>query len=125
MTNNMNNHGTVVCGLIKGRHEMPVEQYIFDTAIDDVMDFNTISLHIRTFIADKVGITTGIGTGLNQYDYTDVQVVHGNHGLVVYVTGLTAVTAELIRVCAMNGIHLTLMHYNTATGCYVEQPIFW
>lgn len=57
-------------------------------------------------------------------DYTDVECLVGKNELVVYVTGLTLVTAELIKVCALNGIKLTLMHYNSVTGEYVAQGIF-
>lgn len=104
---------------------MPVDAYIFDESITDVMDFSAIGKHIHDFIVDNVGITSTIGLGINQYDYTDVQIFSGRRKLVVYVTGLTAVTAELIKVCAMNGVHLTLMHYNSVTGDYVAQPIFF
>lgn len=116
---------TVTVGLIRGRHEIPVDSYIFDDAISDVMDFKAICQHICKFIVDKVGIATCAGTGINQHDYTDIEVMCGQRRLVVYVTGLTTVTAELIKICAMNGIHLTLMHYNTATEEYIPQPIFF
>lgn len=124
MFTNTSSTETITVGLIRGRHEMPVDTYIFDDAITDVVDFHAIGKHIHDFIVNKVGITQTIGMGINQFDYTDIQIFSGERKLVVYVTGLTAVTAELIKVCAMNGVHLTLMHYNSATGEYVPQRIF-
>lgn len=43
--------------------------------------------------------------------------------LKVYVTGLTAAVAELIAVCAENGISLTLMHYDRENESYVPQYV--
>jgi hypothetical protein len=42
----------------------------------------------------------------------------------VYVTGLSAALAAVIRGCAYNGVPLTLMHYDRDTGEYAEQVIF-
>lgn len=112
-----------IVGLIKGRHEMPVDSYIFNE-IKDVFDFKTMEKTIVEFLVREVGIETRIGSGLNQNDYTDIQIFKGKSKLVVYITGLTAVTAALIKICAMNGVSLTLMHFNNATCSYEEQHIF-
>lgn len=113
----------IKAGLIAGRHEMPVFRYILHE-INDVFDFAVIRKEIQQFLEDKVGIEQFFGSGINQCDYSDVQCFRGERKLVVYVTGLTPVTAELIRLCAMNGVALTLMHYNRDTDSYVEQVIF-
>lgn len=110
-------------GLIRGRHEMPVSEYIF-SEIEDVFDFTKMEKVILNFLEKEVGITTTTRMALNQYENTDVECFCGSTALVVYVTGLTSVTAALIKCCALNGVQLTLMHFNNATGEYEEQFIF-
>ncbi|MGP1608593.1 MAG: hypothetical protein ACTTGJ_01950 [Clostridium sp.] len=65
-----------------------------------------------------------MGVAMNSADYSDYLVFKGEKSLIVYVTGLTAVTAELIGVCARNGVSLTLMNYDASTGEYKPQVIF-
>ena len=110
-------------GLIKGRHEMPVDNYIFDE-INNVLDFDGMNKQIVNFINDNINVYAAYGCGINQIGYEDVEVLTSNTKLIVYVTGLTSVTAELIKVCALKGISLTLMHYNRDTNDYLPQVIF-
>lgn len=110
-------------GLIKGRHEMPVSSYIFDE-INNVLDFDTMSKQIVNFINSNLSVYATYGCGINQIGYEDVEVLTADTRLVVYVTGLTAVTAEIIKVCALKGISLTLMHYDRESGDYLPQVIF-
>ena len=110
-------------GLIKGRHEMPVSNYIFDE-INDVLDFDSMNKQIVNFINDNINVYAAYGCGINQIGYEDVEVLTADTKLIVYVTGLTSVTAELIKVCALKGISLTLMHYDRDTGDYLPQVIF-
>lgn len=115
----------VKVGLIRGRHEMPVTGYIFDGAIEDVHDYKGMDSHIFLWLRENVDVhITDFGRGLNQASDEDVRCFTSGKSLTVYVTGLTAVTASLIRVCALYGVHLTLMHFNSATGDYESQPIF-
>ena len=110
-------------GLIKGRHEMPVNNYIFDE-INDVLDFDSMNKQIVNFINNNINVYAAYGCGINQIGYEDVEVLASDTKLIVYVTGLTSVTAELIKVCALKGISLTLMHYDRETGNYLPQVIF-
>ena len=110
-------------GLIKGRHEMPVSNYIFDE-INDVLDFDNMNKQIVNFINNNISVYAAYGCGINQIGYEDVEVLTSDTKLIVYVTGLTSVTAELIKVCALKGISLTLMHYDRNTGDYLPQVIF-
>lgn len=114
----------ITVGLIRNRHPMPVSEYIFDR-IDDVHDFGAINKGIWDFLDGRVGVEFATGTGANQCDYNDVRVRRGSKELVVYVTGLTAVSAALVYACAINGINLTLMHYDTETGGYCPQVFRW
>ena len=110
-------------GLIKGRHEMPVDSYIFDE-INDVLDFNNMNKQIVNFINNNINVYSVYGCGINQIGYEDVEILTSDTRLIVYITGLTSVTAELIKVCALKGISLTLMHYDRDTGDYLPQVIF-
>ncbi|MGP1405096.1 hypothetical protein [Filifactor alocis] len=114
----------VKVGLIKGRHQMPVDKYIFESDIQNVHDYAKISATIMSFLETEVSIGIYTGQALNSYDYTDVQCLRGNKNLEVYVTGLTPVTAELIKLCALNGISLTLFNFNSESRNYERQVIF-
>ena len=118
-----NRNEKIMVGLCAGRHEMPVSEYIFDE-VEDVLDFKAISDRIFYFLRDRVGFSVTPGCGINQADYVDIEVFRGDKELVLYVTGLTSLTAEVIRLCALHGISLTLMHFNRETGEYVPQHIF-
>ena len=109
-------------GLIKGRHEMPVSSYIFEE-IEDVFAFQQMEETILEFLEREVGIELCFGVGINQHEQSDVQVFSGKAELIVYVTGLTAATAALVATCARNGVRLTLMHYDTASGIYRAQSV--
>lgn len=111
-------------GLVRGRHDMPVDDYIFENGIEDVMDFSSMLKIIAEWFFKNVSVTVEYGVPLNYGGYGDVETYTGNCKVLLYVTGLTAATAEVIRFCAFNGISLSLMHFDRDSGEYVEQPIF-
>ena len=82
-------------GAIKGRHQMPVNQYIFDGEVNP-LDLAGIYSHIR----EKIG---------------------GYQSVDLYVTGLTVVTAAVIHICYQDNIGLTLYHYDRESGDYYPQ----
>ena len=101
-------------GLIKGRHDMPVDNYIFEK-VEDMFDYNGIREHIVHFINTEVGVK-----------YAEDGIVYTSKGLkqlVVYVTGLTAVACEVVDICNSMGVPLTLMHYDRDTGEYRAQVL--
>lgn len=112
----------VVVGLVEGRHPLPVSEYIFTGEL--TMNFYHLEKVIREFIETKVGVHTHFGMGVNQSEYSDIEVYFGDKALVVYVTGFTPATAALCKVCALNGVDLTLMHYDFASATYKAQRIF-
>lgn len=124
MKQNTNENKAIVVGLIKGRHPLPVDEYIFNNDIEDVHNYEAINQHISKFISECVGVKAGTGQPLNINDYGDYPIFVGKKPLVVYVTGLTPVTAELIRICAFKGISLSLMNFDISTGKYQRQDIF-
>ena len=109
-------------GLIAGRHDMPVQSFILNE-VEDVLDFDLIRHQVENWIDSHLTFSRHMGGAANQADYTDVSVWTSNERLFVYVTGLTSVTAELIRVCFNKGVQLTLMHYDRESGAYKPQVI--
>lgn len=110
-------------GLIKDRHSMPVQEYIFDRVIN-VFDYEYMTNVVNSFLRTRMDIEITEGIALNQCDLETVPIIKGKKKLVVYVTGLTSATAEVIKWCAKHGVSLTLMHFDYSTGGYRSQVIF-
>lgn len=118
--------------LINGRHEIindlgkTVDKAIFQE-VPDPMDFQAIRNGIANFLDREVEMTVEPGMAINQaygVDGHDVMINMSHTHLIVYVTGLTMVTTELVRQCLMNGVPLTLAHYDKSTGKYKFQVIW-
>ena len=103
---------------------MPVSDFIFNEVIEDPTDVGAIRRRVEKVLSGKISIGAGSGAGLNQESYEDVLVRRGNKRLILYVTGLTIVTVEVVRFCAINGVALTLKHFNSASGDYFDEVIF-
>lgn len=82
-------------GLCKGRHELPTNNYIFDT-IEDVKNLDGM----REIVHAKLKNIEELG---------------------VYVTGLTIALTTVINYCMINLVPLTLFHYDRDSGEYYEQ----
>lgn len=115
----------IVAGLIKGRHELPVEEYIFEK-IDDPSDIDAIEKVATDWVEKNCSIDIVLGKGINQVSdyYPDTLIHKGKVKLVIYVTGLTVALTAVLKACALNGVRTVLMHYNSSTGEYVEQYMF-
>lgn len=86
-------------GAVKGRHELPVEYYIYD----------------EEYVKDP--------TNLEEI-YEQVKTKLENVGRVeLYVTGLTVVTTTVINYCLDTTKPLTLYHFDRETNSYYKQPI--
>ena len=109
----------VTYGLCRGRHEMPVCGYVFD-GIENVLDFEAIKNVAIDFVESHCNLRHTWGCGINQVDYTDVELVCGDE-LHIAVTGLTACTSAIMYACASNGVPLVLWHYDRASGEYAPQ----
>ena len=121
---NINSSNTpVVVGLCAARHAMPVTEFIFPEVVNPT-DFDGMEKTVEDFILQHVGLTVTERQALDQRYGEDVPCYTGKRSLVVYITGLTACTAAVIKVCALNGISLTLMHYDRESGEYLPQQIF-
>lgn len=91
-------------GLIKGRHELPVDAYILDE-VSEVLDFQTIESEVRKSLDT----------------YTKDLLVDSYPHFYVYVTGLTSVTVEVFKYCLERGVLLTFMHFDRESGSYLPQ----
>ncbi len=112
----------VVVGLCAARHAMPVTEFIFPEV--NPTDFDGMEKTAEEFILHHVGLTVTERQALDQRYGEDVPCWSGKRTLVVYVTGLTACTAAVIKACALNGVDLTLMHFDRESGEYLPQQIF-
>ena len=110
-------------GLVRGRHELPTDTYIFDE-VADIFDVDAMYETASAFILKNIGVTKKAGRAINAASYTDDEVYRGDRELVVYVTGLSSAMAAVISACAAWGVQLTLMHYDRDTCDYRPQPIF-
>ena len=109
-------------GLFPGRHDFPgVDGYVFPESIDP-MDFETMSRIVSGFLSQEAGIHQAYSIPVNGME--DALCFTSEVRINVYVSGLTPATAALIQGCALNGVPLTLWHFNRATGEYVPQDIF-
>lgn len=89
-------------GLIKGRHDLPVDAYILDE-VSDVLDFQAIESKVKKSLA------------VYTFDMATVPHLH------VYVTGLTSATVEVFKYCLEKGVLLTFMHFDRESGSYLPQ----
>lgn len=98
---------TLEIGAVRGRHEMPVNKFVFDEAITN-FDIKEIEDHVTNRMDQEVFSYDGI-----TYDT-----------VTLYVTGLTVVTSSVMKWCVEHDITLTLMHYNTTTQNYDPQVVY-
>jgi len=96
-------------GLIRGRHDLPVNEYIFDE-IKDVFAFDEMRQVCSDFINKKEA----------SIDFNEDNPLH----LEVIVTGLTVATVCLLQeVNSRAYINLTLYHYDITSGEYIAQKV--
>ena len=98
---------TLEIGAVRGRHEMPVDKFVFDEAITN-FDIKAIESHVANRLNQEVFRHDGITYG----------------AVTLYVTGLTVITTSVMKWCVEHDITLTLMHYNTATQNYDPQVVY-
>lgn len=114
-------------GTVKGRHEMPVKNFIFDQAITDFC-IPMIELHVRQYLEQL------LETYCTKYTpyLSPIQLRNlYNFRIDLYITGLTSVTTSVIKVLAGghspmggNSIGLNVYHYDPIINDYQGQLIF-
>ena len=98
-------------GLIKGRHELPVTNYIFEGDIENPLAFQDLFRLANRRVIEIVGA---------EGDKFNIK----EDKLVLYVTGLTQATAAVINACINNKVKLDLAHFDRDTNTYKMQEIF-
>ena len=98
---------TLEIGAVRGRHEMPVDKFVFDEAITN-FDIKAIEDHVDTVLSKEVFCCDG-----ETFD-----------AVRLYVTGLTVVTTSVVKWCFENDVTLLLMHYDNEKRDYVEQFVY-
>lgn len=98
---------TLEIGAVRGRHEMPVDKFVFDEAITN-FDIKAIEDHVNTVMNKAVFRHDG-------KTFDEVRL---------YVTGLTIVTTSVVKWCFSHDVGLLVMHYNNVAQDYVEQFLF-
>lgn len=98
---------TLEIGAVRGRHEMPVNKFVFNEAITN-FDIKAIEDHVNTVLDKEVFLCDG-----ETFD-----------AICLYVTGLTVVTVSVVKWCFNNDVTLSLMHYDNEKRDYVEQFVY-
>lgn len=89
-----------VYGLVRGRHAMPVSEYVFDE-IEDMFNFGKLEM-----------------LAFNS-------LVKTSDTLVLYVTGLTVATVAVLNMAKKLGYKdVVLKHYNRDNGLYASQWVY-
>ena len=112
----------LTAGLCAGRHEVPVEDYIFGQELTlDPTRLEKLAFAGLARLAEKHHFvrheTEWNGEWDECHSYLNIDA------LSVYITGFTPALCALVRVCQQNQISLVGWHYNRDTGKYVSQVI--
>ena len=106
-----NNTITLNMGLCESRHEIPqiTDGYIFPSEVNptDLRELNSLAVDKLMDICEK--------------EYINKKQIVGQLNL--YVTGLTVALIEVLNICKMYGIRVTLYHYNRDTNDYFPQEV--
>lgn len=90
-------------GTCSGRHEMPVNEFIFNNAVEDVTDVESINNTVKSVLDAKLG--------------DDKNIIH------LYVTGLTVLSMAVVKYCIDNNVNLVLYHFDMTTKSYYSQVV--
>ena len=89
-----------VYGLVRGRHAMPVSDYVFDE-IEDMFNFGKLEMMAFS------------------------RIVKESDTLMLYVTGLTVATVAVLDMAKKLGYkYVVLKHYNRDNGLYGSQWVY-
>lgn len=95
---------TFTFGLCDGRHDIPVSDFVFGK--DDI-----------TFPINPKALKDLVVAKFNSLD-----IIKNDH-VIVFVTGLTPALTAVIRICFINGITLTLKHFDRDSGNWIDDDI--
>lgn len=109
-------------GLIRGRHDMPVDGYILES-VEDPGDLEGINKAVFKRMAEIFSPHMKEGTVClpNALEYVDVPAYVSGEELDLYITGLTSVAIAAMQFCYQNGITVHPYHYDRETGLFKRQ----
>ena len=90
---------------IKGRHSLPVTDYVFNNEIKDVTDVDKIQQDVDYYFNE-----------LSKTCNDKVQII-------LYITGLTVVTLAIVKACKRLDYELVAMHFDRDSNCYFGQQV--
>lgn len=100
-------------GLCRGRHPLPVDDYIFPEVVENPFDFKSHEETAMDWVDSHPDIEWEEGSQLS------------NKVVRVYVTGLTPVLTALINAFTKYFVRLELAHYNRDTGEFIVQKMLF
>ena len=115
----------LLLGLVKGRHPLPVEDYIFQE-IKNVMDFSTLEEEAFKKLlpyVEKCDLVESESPSCYM-DYPDVPFIKNDIELNIYVTGLTPATLAVINACRRLVVReINFYHYDREKNEYKKQTV--
>lgn len=99
-------------GLCKGRHPLPVDDYLFPEVVENPFDFKSHEQTVVNWVDSHPDIEWEEGAQLS------------NKMVRIYVTGLTPVLTATISAFVTSFVRFELAHYNRDTGEFVVQKMF-
>jgi len=103
-----------ICGLIAGRHKMPVNEYIFSSGVPDrdCLSFDKMERTVKAYLLEHGLIVR-----------RDGKLHSTGQELVVYITGLTSAAAAVVTCCCEAQVPLSFMHYDKKMETYRKQEV--
>lgn len=92
-------------GTIKGRHSLPVTDYVFNEEIKDVTDVEKIQQDVNYYFNE-----------LSETCKDKIQII-------LYITGLTVVTLSIVKACKRLDYELVVMHFDRDSNSYFGQKV--
>lgn len=92
-------------GTIKGRHSLPVTDYVFNEEIKDVTDVEKIQQDVDYYFNE-----------LSETCKDKIQII-------LYITGLTVVTLSIVKACKRLDYELVVMHFDRDSNSYFGQKV--
>jgi hypothetical protein len=116
----------IVLGLIKGRHDLPVDNFIFvgPISLTDVVQLEREAHRSLVNIAYDLGVQEWDQIPSEYYGIDEVVYdFPRNKKVVIYVTGLTVALIAVLNVLKSYNAEVTIMHYNAEDSSYYPQKL--
>lgn len=116
---------TLNFGVCEGRHEMPVNGYIFPAEItaEEMRNPEGLTNRARGFFTGEFAGMDAT-TRIISYGYDDICVTVPDCEVRLYATGLTVAVLAAVKALHQLCVPVTVMHYDRESGDYFEQWMF-